>query len=327
MQEFLVVIGGAVVFVWAWRRTAHALQARYLLRHLSGAACGVVSFIAFGCVTVIAFAPSHWARLYPVAGVSCAVLWALHHVTKRGHKSEEVSIELVAAKTPAIYASPAPDVNRTTAEASLPATPSMSSLRISPPRRVDAVEAITPLESPDSAQESCSLPRMFSFSYRDQEGGYLVRTVNIRRISSSGMHTYLEGFCQDRLDSRTFRTDRVRGDLTDMETGELVPVKHLLAAVRERGAMTFSPSRLGPSDRGGASTSPQTAVLFTGFSAMRRAELEEIAAAAGWDVRTRVGSTLDYLVAGSKAGPAKIAAAEEFGISVIDEELFLALAD
>lgn len=172
--------------------------------------------------------------------------------------------------------------------------------------------------------ETVSLPCTFSFTYADSMGATEQRTVDVKRISSNDRYTYLEGYCHARKEARTFRTDRIRGSLTDMDSGELIPVKRLLSKVRERTNMTFKPE---------AATRPaatqakewQTAVLFTGFAAARRSELEELAYAAGWDVRSTVGSTLDYLVIGSRAGQSKVAKAEELGVCVIDEELFRGL--
>lgn len=169
-----------------------------------------------------------------------------------------------------------------------------------------------------------TLPSTFRFSYRDQGGGYATRTVKVYGVSSNEGNAYLEGFCQERLDSRTFRTDRIRGDLTDMATGELMSIRHLLASVRERSAMTFKPK---PAATRRRSTHRHEAVLFTGFSAKRRAELEAVAETAGWEVRTTVSATLDYLVAGPRGGPGKIAKADELSVCVVDEDTFLSLVE
>ena len=134
------------------------------------------------------------------------------------------------------------------------------------------------------------------------------------------------GVCagEERGDTRTFRTDRMRGDLTDMETGELVPIKRLVASVHTRARMEYRPT--GPVLKPITKKQRQTAVLFTGFSTRRRGELEALADSADWSVRASVGSTLDYLVIGKNGGPSKVAKAEELGVTVIDEETFLALA-
>lgn len=188
-------------------------------------------------------------------------------------------------------------------------------------------EAFAPTQAasvlaPAPAQD-IKLPCTFTFSYGDQHGDYSRRTVNVSGISSNGAHSYLEGFCHDRMDERTFRVDRIRGDLTDTDTGELVPVRRLLSGVLGRGAMTFRSAPAAPTPR--APKEWQTSVLFTGFASARREALEAIAEASGWDVRSTVGSTLDYLVAGPRGGPSKRAKAHELGIAVIDEDTFRAL--
>ena len=171
--------------------------------------------------------------------------------------------------------------------------------------------------------QGATLPCTFMFSYRAQDGSYSPRTVNVTRISSNGGHAYLDGFCHERMDNRTFRTARILGDLTDTETGELLPVARLLSSVRGRSNMDFKPPVPAPQKR--ASKEWQTAVLFTGFAAARRDELELLAESSGWEVRAAVGSTLDYLVTGPRGGPSKVAKAQELGVCVIDEDTFRAL--
>lgn len=182
-----------------------------------------------------------------------------------------------------------------------------------------------PAPTPKTAQPGrVSLPHTFTFVYRGQDGNYSRRTVDVSHVATNGGHTYLEGFCHERGDTRTFRTDRMRGDLTDMETGELVPIKRLVANVHTSARMDHRPT--GPTLKPRPQKQWQTAVLFTGFSAQRRDELEALAISAGWSVRVSVGSTLDYLVSGPKGGPSKVAKAEELGVTVIDEDTFRALA-
>lgn len=164
------------------------------------------------------------------------------------------------------------------------------------------------------------LPATLSFTYKDNTGQILERTVKVSSISEANGLNYLEGYCHTRQDFRTFRTDRIRGSLVDMESGEILSVKQLLSSVHPRKAMTYKPAPAVTTKK-----EWQTAVLFTGFTAKRREELEELADAAGWDVRSTVGKTLDYLVTGPRAGPSKIAKAEELGVTVVDEDIFRAL--
>lgn len=164
------------------------------------------------------------------------------------------------------------------------------------------------------------LPATLRFAYQDSTGQRQERTVKVSSISEAEGLNYLEGYCHTRQDFRTFRTDRIHGSLVDIESGEILSAKQLLSSVHPRKAMTYKPAP-------GVTTKKewQTAVLFTGFTAKRREELEELASAAGWDVRSTVGKTLDYLVTGPRAGPSKIAKAEELGVTVVDEDIFRAL--
>lgn len=177
-----------------------------------------------------------------------------------------------------------------------------------------------------------TLPREFLFSYMDHHGQASRRRVRVMRIAGNDGRQYLEGFCLERNAMRTFRVDRIDGDLTDAETGELLNVYMLLASTKARSKMDYTPpafaSTWDDEDEvfaGGGddeASSSATTVLFTGFSRARKAELEATARAAGWVVRSTVGPTLDYLVTGPKAGPAKIAKANELLVTVIDEEAF-----
>lgn len=172
---------------------------------------------------------------------------------------------------------------------------------------------------PKKIANSAVLPNTFQFTYTDHHGDRSQRIVRVMSVSSNGRHRYLEGFCTDRQAIRTFRIDRIDGDLVDQETGELIPVKRLLRNSTVRTSMPFKPTLTAKNSVPQPARIWQTAVLFTGFTSKRREELEDMAIAIGWDVRTTVGSTLDVLVTGPKAGPSKVLKAEALGIEVIDE--------
>jgi predicted DNA-binding transcriptional regulator YafY len=59
------------------------------------------------------------------------------------------------------------------------------------------------------------------FSYEDSAGDITYRTVTVHSITK----TYLKGECHDRQAERTFRIDRIIGDLVDCETGEMMSPK------------------------------------------------------------------------------------------------------
>lgn len=55
------------------------------------------------------------------------------------------------------------------------------------------------------------------FSYEDANGEITQRTVTVHSVDS----TYIKGECHSRRAERTFRIDRVLGDVVDVETGEI----------------------------------------------------------------------------------------------------------
>lgn len=188
------------------------------------------------------------------------------------------------------------------------------------------VTSISPEPGPSDIAAGAEFPRTFLFSYLDHHDNCAPRTVEVHFVSrniNTG-HYYLEGFCQDRLDNRTFRTDRIRGDLTDTETGELVPVAHLLSTVPPQASMDYKPPASAP--QSGTGRKWQTAVFFAGFRGSKLNELEGLADAAGWQVRWNISPTVDYVVRNGSAGKKQLEEAESLGVSVIDETTFRALA-
>lgn len=62
------------------------------------------------------------------------------------------------------------------------------------------------------------------FTYRDVDGVVTRRRVTVHSLTQ----TYLKGECHDRGAERTFRLDRIIGDLVDCQTGELVSPSDLV---------------------------------------------------------------------------------------------------
>lgn len=60
-----------------------------------------------------------------------------------------------------------------------------------------------------------------AFTYEDSAGDISYRTVTVHSAST----LYLKGECHDRQAERTFRLDRIIGDLTDCDTGEILSPK------------------------------------------------------------------------------------------------------
>jgi hypothetical protein len=73
---------------------------------------------------------------------------------------------------------------------------------------------------------------MYKFTYRDEFGEVTHRTVDFQdaKPGKSGNFLYLSGYCQLRNEWRTFRTDRMIGDIVNMDTGEILQIGASLRA-------------------------------------------------------------------------------------------------
>ena len=172
---------------------------------------------------------------------------------------------------------------------------------------------------------------MIRFTYEDSEGDVSERIVKFRHIEKhENGYIYLTGFCHQAWQVRTFRIDRIIDTITDLETGEIVkaeewfkrisddPVLNTLVVKKEKSQSP--PIRKKPT----FSRSVQTGkgVLFTGFKAAERAELEAMVPQVGWHVRKSVSPTVDIVVAGYNAGPKKVQEAIDLGIPIVSEKVF-----
>ena len=175
--------------------------------------------------------------------------------------------------------------------------------------------------STDGAGAVCDI----EFEYVDAKGKASHRHVSVEAVDKE----YLEGFCHTAMATRTFVIGRVRGKILDRDNGELLTPKKWAEQVRR------DPRNGTVSMGGGRSTvdyededddvETSTEVLFTGFPAARRDELEELAEMFDMTVRKSVTQGLDYLVIGPNAGPSKMEKAEAAGATVIDDAGFIEL--
>lgn len=62
-----------------------------------------------------------------------------------------------------------------------------------------------------------------SFTYQDSNGDVTSRTITVHSVTP----TYLKGECHDRNAERTFRIDRMIGEVVDLESGELIRPRSL----------------------------------------------------------------------------------------------------
>jgi predicted DNA-binding transcriptional regulator YafY len=60
-----------------------------------------------------------------------------------------------------------------------------------------------------------------AFTYEDSDGDITCRTVTVHSVTG----TYIKGECHDRAAERTFRVDRILGDITDCDTGEILSAR------------------------------------------------------------------------------------------------------
>lgn len=162
--------------------------------------------------------------------------------------------------------------------------------------------------------------------YESSNGDVTSRPIRVHACNQE----YFEAMCFLRGGSRTFRFDRVHS-VALAETGEVVPVDSWVDALRAldlpkqiatnpEQVTTRRVTHLAPM------ISPGARVVFTGFAAARRAELESLAADAGWSPGTKVTAKTAVLVTGPTAGPAKKTRAKEIGAHVVTESEFVELA-
>ncbi len=82
-------------------------------------------------------------------------------------------------------------------------------------------KVITPEPAPSRAIRTGWSIGVVEFTYEDSAGDISYRTVTVHSATT----THLKGECHDRQAERTFRLDRIIGDLTDCETGEILSPK------------------------------------------------------------------------------------------------------
>ena len=190
------------------------------------------------------------------------------------------------------------------------------------PRTPDATGTV----DPQPGSQSLQLPDTFAFEYSDAEGVITHRTVIVRSAGiSAGRRRYLSGTCTQAHAQRTFRLDRISGWLERTSDGELFEPQAVYKAAGPPEAVETNPANFRSASFVEPTRPWQTAVVFAGFSAAKREELEVLAEAAGWQVRTSITKTVDYLVVGSMAGHKQQARAAEMGVIVLEEDDFRAM--
>lgn len=174
-------------------------------------------------------------------------------------------------------------------------------------------------KSSQSATSSEPIARI-EFNYRDAHGNDSRRQVDVESIDEE----YFEGFCHKANATRTFVIGRVHGNITNLDTGEVLPPKRWAATTRDNprnnGVVEHRGHKLHTTEQ--AEDSKPIEILFTGFSKTQRAELEELAESYDMTVRKSVTEGLNYLCAGPNAGPTKLTQAAESGVEIINLDEF-----
>lgn len=135
------------------------------------------------------------------------------------------------------------------------------------------------------------------FVYEDSQGNVTAREVS----SWNDDGIYIEGYCHKAREIRTFRRDRVV---------EFLEGEELLGPALEE----FDPEPV--------FTGPAMEILFTGFSADDREDLEADAEEAGLLVRKTITKNLNFICAGPRAGSSKLSKARVQGCTILSEDEF-----
>lgn len=178
----------------------------------------------------------------------------------------------------------------------------------------------------ESTAQDLDLAAIHAFTYKRNDAVVSNRRVQIVQGMFNGGSKYLGGVCLDANEWRTFRLDRIKGRITNEDTGELITPNDLYASLASAGKTGKTVFKEATSSRTLTQAREwETAVFFAGFRGSKLDELESLAMDAGWQVRSSITHTVDYVVRNGGAGQKQLADAEKMGISVIDEDVFRAL--
>ena len=161
---------------------------------------------------------------------------------------------------------------------------------------------------------------VLSFTYTDAKGQISHREL----IQWKETSLYLQGRAAVDTFPKTYRKDRIVAFLAGEElllgdAAPAAPTTALRASPLEFSALAtaFGQPTVLPSGI--------HQILFTGFAAAHRAELERQAEESGMKVMKTAGKRLTFLCYGDNAGPSKVLKAQEAGAFIIDSSEFCRL--
>ncbi|MGI4993368.1 BRCT domain-containing protein [Halobacteriovorax sp. GFR7] len=153
-------------------------------------------------------------------------------------------------------------------------------------------------KSKTNITNSSKVKEIISFIYEDASGNKTTREITAYNIDDE----YIKGFCHLRGEIRTFRKDRIVSFINKQSVEKL--------------------STKTPTKKPRSTTETKTEILFTGFSAAKRADLEKVATNNSFKVRKSVTKNLAILCCGPNAGPKKLEESKEKGVEILTEDDF-----
>ncbi|OWZ82350.1 hypothetical protein CDE51_02260 [Pasteurella multocida] len=163
----------------------------------------------------------------------------------------------------------------------------------------------------ESTQDIKSLSTI-SFSYTDAEGNFTTRTVDVMYVDD----VYIKGFCHKQNDNRTFRADRIVGDI--VMNGQRYNVDEWLELYNSTVLSTSKPKVI---------SSLNLEVCFAGFEKENKEMLEQKAIDSGFTVCSSVTQNLKFLVIGPKIQHKIMEQAQEVDATFLSEIEFLEMIE
>jgi Ca2+/Na+ antiporter len=154
-----------------------------------------------------------------------------------------------------------------------------------------------------------------TFIYRDSKGEVSFRHVEVRLLDDDRFH----GVDLDINETRTYLYERVLETLPTEKVSKMSEqqIQKLVASYQKNYQVTETKKSNRVMKKEG-----DFAICFTGFKALEKAELINLAKESGIIVRTKVSHNIDMLVCGESVGPSKLESAKKSGIVITDEEGF-----
>jgi NAD-dependent DNA ligase len=167
---------------------------------------------------------------------------------------------------------------------------------------------------------------VIKFTYKDAKGNVTSREL----VQWSENSLYLQGRSSSDTFPKTYRKDRIVEVLLGAElllNDAAPPAPKLKPKPAPIGFTIAMSAAVASTPRPKTPSGGINQILFTGFAAAFRAQLEQQAQDFGLKVMKSPGKSLTFLCYGENAGPTKVAKAQDAGAFIIDSEQFLNLIE